>query len=242
VAAYTFPGGFQSIWTALANDLQSRGTNIALSSAVTSIVRPSPDGANVQVTINGSQVYDFDDVVVSAPLNRVGSFMTLTSTESALFSQVQTERYAVTVFNGTGVPTNTVDYFYGNVNPAGIDHVVALSNPASGAPLTGYQIADQTISTASLESLLAGDVASLGGQVSPAGDPSAWVLLHEEWDYFPTVGTAAAQNGFFSTMAALQGQNHTFYVGSTLSFEDVERSARFAKSLVETSFLPAVLP
>jgi protoporphyrinogen/coproporphyrinogen III oxidase len=242
VGAYTFPGGFQSIWTALASDLQSRGTNIELNSTVTSIVRPSPDGANVQITINNAQAFDFDDVIISAPLNRVGNFTSLTSTESSLFSQVQTERYAVTVFNATGVPSNNVDYFYGNASPAGLNHLVALGNPASGSPLTAYQIADQTTPVDQLETFLASDVAAVGGQVTPAGDPDAWALIHQEWDYFPTVGTAAAQNGFFVKMAALQGQNHTFYVGSTLSFEDVERSARFAKSLVETSFLPAVLP
>jgi oxygen-dependent protoporphyrinogen oxidase len=240
---YTFPGGYQSLWTALATDLQARGTDVELSSAVTSIVRPSPSGANVQITINGSQTYDFDDVIVSASLNIVGKFMTLTPTESALFSQVQTERYAVTLFSASGLQENNVDFFYGNSSPTNINHVVAWGNSAAGAPFIGYQIADQDTSTAGLESILAGDVASMGGQVVPTSeDPNSWVLLHQEWDYFPTVSSASAQNGFFSKMASLQGQNHTFYVGGTLSFEDVERSARFAKSLVQTSFLPAVLP
>jgi protoporphyrinogen/coproporphyrinogen III oxidase len=240
VGAYTFPGGFQSIWTALASDLQSRGTDIELNSTVTSIVRPR-DG-KVQITINNAQTFDFDDVIISAPLNRVGNFMSLTSTESALFSQVQTERYAVTVFNATGVPSNNVDYFYNNASAAGLNHLVALGNPASGSPLTGYQIADQTTTVTQLETNLQNDVLTLGGQVTPPGAPDAWALIHQEWDYFPTVSTAAAQNGFFVNMAALQGLNHTFYVGSTLSFEDVERSARFAQSLVESSFLPAFLP
>jgi hypothetical protein len=240
---YTFPGGYQSLWTALANDLVSRGTSVQLSSAVTNIVRPSPSGANVQITINGTDAYDFDEVIVSASLNQVGRFMSLTDSESTLFSRVQTERYVVTLFGATGLQTNNVDFFYGNSNPGGINHVVAWGNPGAGLPFIGYQIADSSLSTAGVTSVLAGDVVSMGGQVAPtSSDPNSWVLLQQEWDYFPHVSTTALQSGFYSQMSALQGQNHTFYVGGTLSFEDVERSARFAKSLVQTHFLPALLP
>jgi hypothetical protein len=240
---YTFPGGYQSLWTALANDLVSRGTRVALRSTVTSIVRPSPSGANLQITINGTDTYDFDEVVVSASLNQVGRFMALTDTERALFSQVQTERYVVTLFGASGLPTSNVDFFYGNSNPGGVNHAVAWGNPGTGMPFIGYQIADPSLSAAGVSQVLAGDVASMGGSVVPAtSDPGSWVLLQQEWDYFPHVSTAALQGGFYSQVSALQGQNHTFYVGGTLSFEDVERSARFAKTLVQTHFLPAFLP
>jgi hypothetical protein len=236
---YTFPTGYQSIWTAVAE-----GLTVSLNSAVTSIVRPSPSGAPVQITINGAETYDFDDVIISAPLNRVSSFMALTSDEEALFSQVQTERYDVSIFSATGLTPNETLFFYPNANPAGINRVDVWGNRTAGKPFVGYQIADWSAPADLLTSNLQQDIASQGGVVAPSNpdDPSSWLLLRQEWDYFPHVNTAALQNGFYYSMAALQGSHNTYYVGGSLSFETVEHSARFAQSLVKAHFPPAFLP
>ena len=227
--AYVFPTGYQSIWTAVAQDL-----NVQLNSTVTSIARPSPDGAPVQVTINGRDTYDFDDVIISVPLNRVGNFMTLTRQESALFSQVQTETYDVSLFTGTGMTPGQVSYFYGNASAAQINHAVAIL--ATGkATNESWQIVDPTATTSLVDSTLASDVSAFGGQFGS-------IVQQQTWDYFPHVSTAALQNGFYYSVEALQGSNHTFYVGSTMSFETVEHSARYAATLVKSHFLLAILP
>jgi oxygen-dependent protoporphyrinogen oxidase len=227
--AYTFPTGYQSIWTAVAQDL-----NVHLNSTVTSIVRPSPDGAPVQLTINGRETYDFDDVIVSAPLNRVGSFMSLTPQESALFSQVQSESYDVSLFTGSGLPANQVSYFYGNSFPAQIDHAVALLN-SGGPTYESWQIVAPSATPSAVATTLASDVATFGGQFGQ-------LVVQQNWDYFPHVPTASLQGGFYYQVEALQGANHTYYVGGTLSFETVEHSARYAQSLVKAHFLQAFLP
>jgi protoporphyrinogen/coproporphyrinogen III oxidase len=227
--AYTFPTGYQSIWEAVAG-----GLNVQLNSTVTSIVRPSPDGAPVQITINGSNAYDFDDVIVSAPLNRVGAFMSLTRQESSLFSQVESESYDVSLFTQTGLPAPQVGYFYGSSFPAGINHAVALLGTTSGGG-ESWQIVDPSATSSAVEATLASDMSAYGAQLGQ-------VVVQQNWDYFPHVNTASLQSGFYYQVEALQGANHTYYVGGTLSFETVEHSARYAHSLVKAHFLPAILP
>ncbi len=227
--AYVFPTGYQSIWEAVASDL-----NVKLSSTVTSIVRPSPDGAPVQITINGRDSYDFDDVIVSVPLNRVGAFMALTPQENALFSQVQSETYDVSLFSASGLATGQVSYFYGVSSPSQINHAVALLG-RGGATSESWQIVDPAATSSVVDATLASDVSAFGAQLGQ-------ITVQQSWDYFPHVSTAALQGGFYYAVEALQGERSTYYVGGTLSFETVEHSARYAKTLVKAHFLPAFLP
>jgi oxygen-dependent protoporphyrinogen oxidase len=228
---YSFPTGYQSIW-----DHVAAGLDVRLASEVTSIQRPSPTGAAVQITINGTQTFDFDEVIVSAPLNKVSSFMALKPKEAALFSKVEGLRYDVSVFGATGLTNGEALFFHGTANPAGINRTNVWANRAAGAPFVGYQIVKPDATQAEITAGLNTDVVAQGGTL-------AGVLLRQDWDnYFPHVSTAALQDGFAYKIEALQGDNHTFYVGGTLSFETVEHSARYAQSMVKSHFLPAFLP
>src|SRR6185369_13218766 len=145
---YTFPTGYQSIWEAVAQHLDVR-----LNSTVTAITRRGPlsGGARATLTINGRDHYDFDVVIISAPLNKVGSFMTPTDDEAALFSQVQTERYVVSLFAAGGLATDEVLFFHGNARPSRINHVDVWANRDAANPIyVGYQIADRELSLAQL--------------------------------------------------------------------------------------------
>ncbi len=227
---YTFPTGFQSIWEAVATE-----QTVRLNSAVTSIVRPSPSGAPVQITINGTTKYDFDEVVISAPLNRVSSFMTLKGAEATLFPKMESFRYDVSIFSASGLGTSEAVFFHGNSNPSRINHVTAWANRAPESPFVGWQILQTAATPAQITNTLAEDIAGRGGHLNG-------VLLRQDWDYFPHVNTAALQGGFYYQVAALQGNNHTFYVGGGLNFETVEHSARQAQSLVKLHFPTAFLP
>jgi hypothetical protein len=226
---YTFPTGYQSIWEAVARHLDVR-----LGSSVTAITRRPPfsGGSRVTLTINGRDNYDFDLVIISAPLNRVGSFMALTDDEQSLFSQVQSERYVVSLFAASGLTTEEVLFFHDNARPDRINHVNVWANRDATNPVyVGYQIAEPAIPLAQVTATLADDVAGQGGRFGGA-------LLQQDWDYFPHVSTAAMQAGFYERIELLQGRNNTFYVGGTLSFETVEHSARYAQALVQKNFPP----
>jgi hypothetical protein len=226
---YTFPTGFQSVWEAVAAELDVR-----LDSEVTSIVRePELFGSRVRLTARGV-TEAFDAVIISAPLNRVSRFMQLTPEEQQLFAQVESERYDVSLFTATGLTREEALFFHGNAQPSRIDHVNVWANRDRASPIyIGYQIAQPSTSLAQLDAMVAADVAGQGGQLGA-------VLLRQDWDYFPHVSPASMRAGFYERMEALQGKHDTFYVGGTLSFETVEHSARYAEELVRKKFLPAV--
>jgi oxygen-dependent protoporphyrinogen oxidase len=224
---YTFPTGFQSIWEAVAAEL-----NVKLNSQVTNIVRRGVFApSRVQIAINGGALQDFDAVIISAPLNKVSNFMTLTAEETQLFSQVQIERYFVSLFAAGGLTPEEALFFHGNATPSQINHVNVWANRDHTSPVfVGYQIADFTTPAAQITNILAQDVAGQGGGFGG-------LLLRQEWpDYFPHVNTQSLQQGFYERMELLQGKNNVFYVGGTMSFETVEHSARYAKSLVQKNF------
>jgi hypothetical protein len=224
---YTFPTGYQSVWEALA----ASGLNVKLNSQVTKITRQPGTANPVTLTINGTSTQSFDAVIISAPLNKVSSFMTLTSTEAALFPMVKGERYLVDLFAASGLPFGEVLWFYNNSFPTQINHINVWANRDSTNPIfVGYQIADPSLTLAQLQAIEAQDVAAQGGTF--LGN-----ALVKDWDnYFPHVDTNAFHSFFYERVEALQGANNTFYVGGTLSFETVEHSARYAQGLVQKYF------
>ena len=224
---YTFPTGYQSVWEGVAS-----GLNVKLNSTVTKIVRKK--GKPVQVTINDKDTYEFDQVIISAPLNKVGTFMELTETEEELFDEVKSERYVVTLFTSANLPRSEVMFFHTNSFPDRINHTVAWGSRDTTPVNIAYQIADRTTPIDGITGVLAADVAEQGGTFGN-------VLVRKEWeDYFPHVSSETAKSGFYDKVELMQGDNNTFYVGGTLSFETVEHSARYAKQLVLTHFLPAL--
>ena len=224
--SYVFPGGYQSVWEAVAAH-----HDVRFNSEVTAIKRRTFGARNpVTITVNGMDDFDFDVVIISVSLNHVGSFMALTQEEEELFSQVETQRYVVTMFGATGLRLQQTLFLYGNDFPGQINHLNVASNPTLLPDVwMGGQVADKTIGTAQLADILMGDVASLGATVDS-------VMLQQDWDYFPHVGPEALKAGFYERMKWLQGRNNTFYVGATLNFESVEHSARQARSLVKQHF------
>nr|WP_298135994.1 FAD-dependent oxidoreductase [uncultured Pseudomonas sp.] len=223
---YMFPGGYQSIWEAVAQDLDVR-----LDADVTSIRRAASADSPVQVTVNGVS-HEFDAVIVSAPLNRVGEFLDLSANEAQLFAQVCSDRYFVNLFNASGLGTGEFLFFHDHAHPAKLNHVNAWANRDPSVPLyISWQLTDRALTLDQVTATLAEDVAAQGGEFQE-------LKLRQEWDYFPRVSSAALQNGFFQQVEALQGIAKVFYVGSSLSFETVEHSARYAEALVTRYFAP----
>ncbi len=222
---FTFPDGFQSLWRAVAADLDVR-----LSSTVTKIKR-STSGGPVEVTINYVDKRQFDVVIVSVPLNVVGKFLDLTSAEKALFNKVETSRYFVTLFGAVGLQTGRTLFLHDNARPQRINHASVFGNRGDGLPLfVAYQIVQDWMPSVLVTATLLADVFSIGNGAV------AIPVTVREWEYFPHVGTRALEQGFYDQVEALQGQRGVYYVGGTMSFETVEHSARYARTLVESHF------
>ncbi len=224
---FSFPTGYQSLWQAVAADLDVR-----LNSNVTSIVRTGNPRARIRLTVNGTTTLDFDAVIVSAPLSAVPSFVTLTLPERLLFRQVVSSRYIVSLFGAPGVAGGEAVFVQDNAVSSKINHVGVWANPSPAFPVfESWQIADRTKSAADLDGILAADMTSLAG--AQAFVPK----LRKEWpDYFPRVSSQTMRYGFYDAVELLQGVGGLYYVGGTLSFETVETSARYAQRLVDERF------
>jgi oxygen-dependent protoporphyrinogen oxidase len=241
----TFPEGFQSLWTKVAADLDVR-----LNSEVTSITRRripgrflQPSRDVVDISVNGGPSQEFDYVIISAPLNKVPSFVQFDQKDPEdratveLFSKVKSLRYFVSVFFAGGLVNGEALFFHKNAFPDAINHVNVWANREPTAPFVAYQIAERGLSTDEVKDVLKADVASQNGVVVPVA-PGRDLLVQQEWDnYFPHVTEADMKDDFYGKVEALQGKKGTYYVGGTLSFETVEHSARYAKELVLKNFL-----
>ncbi len=228
---YTFPTGFQSLWQAVGATL-----NVKLNSNVTKITRNLLSSNPVHLVVNGTDNYDFDVVIISAPLNKVPSFVELSSAEKQLFSQVVVERYVVTLFTAAGLPLNEVDFLYPNAVASAINHASVYANNDATTPIyVAYQIVSPSLTPAQVTATLASDVATFGHGVY------GQTLVQQTWDdYFPHVNQASLTQNFYEKVEGLQGWNNTFYVGATLAFETTEHSARYAQELVNKNFPPAI--
>jgi oxygen-dependent protoporphyrinogen oxidase len=241
-----FPTGYQSLWKAVADDLNRP---VQLSSKVTSVTRSRGNGP-IKVIVNGDsaneQELEFDAVIVSAPLSAVPSFVTLSDEEKALFAKVESSRYFITLFALPGAETGQAVFVHDNAFSDRINHAAVWANPGGGVPLfQAYQIAERTtkvlgfdvpLPAAAVTTILAADMLHLANGVF------AGPLVRKEWpDYFPRVNKDALQAGFYDQVEALQGVKGLYYVGGTLSFETVETSARYAQSLVVDKFPTANL-
>ncbi len=83
--------------------------------------------------------------------------------------------------------------------------------------------------------LLASDYPALGGGTLQR------ILLHQAWDNFAHVETAALAAGFYERFEALQGKNGTLYTTGLLALEGVDCTARYARDLVNRFFAPAAV-
>ncbi len=224
-----FPGGFQSVFDALAATLDVR-----LDSEVTRIERPRSGcrSCQVRITVNGVKQDWFDAVVIATPLNIVPRFLDVTPFEERLFTRMQSVRYFVTLFAARGVKEEIL-YFRENANPSRINHVGALVAPYDFGDITlgnAYQVVERKRSPREIQTVLAEDMRSAGGRYLLG-------LGQKEWpNYFPHVGPQALDLGFYDVIDRMQGQRGTYFVGSSLTFETVEHAARQAKSVVLEHF------
>jgi oxygen-dependent protoporphyrinogen oxidase len=220
-----FPDGYQALWRAVAGAL-----DVKLNSAVTKIERPGV-GRPLRVTVQGGARREFDAVVISTPLDVVPKFLAVTPEERALFGQISTSRYFVTLFFSLNLAQAETVFIHPHAFPDKINHVSVWGNPGGNAPVfIGYQLADQKQNAATLFGTLALDVFQLGHGLFTVP------LYQREWAYFPRVGSQAMRDGYFDDLAALQGKDGIYYVGSSLSFETVEHTSRFARTLMLRRF------
>lgn len=260
-----FVDGFQRFWERISWGLTIR-TNINIKS----IQR----GATIRVQfveqeqiINQDEpreeVLEFDYLVLACPptLDVLGTFLTLSPTETSLFEQIILNPYCLTSYH---IPDLTMPTAVTNVipmNEEGNPWFIAqqfkdndliafytrldrqgqvFSKNAAG---DGYELVDRHCQITgqpedcSTRLSKADVIRGIQKTVRNLGvELDDQYYTYDEWPYFPHVDSQAMQDGFYDRLEAMQGQHKTFYVGGLMNFELVETIVEYSKALVKRYF------
>jgi len=216
---FTFPEGIQTIWKKVAEH-----HDVRYNTHIQRIER------NEHITIETSNgKLEFDELLLSCPLDDALSFMNGTELEKDLFSKIRYYDYQTYACVIEGFPPQT------GFIP---DH---LQSCKKGQPMfwykryddsnlyTMYVIGDWRMTEAQITKNIETSIKKLGGKLMKTHSIS-------RWKYFPHVTTTDMQNGYFDKLEGLQGSNNTYYIGELPNFSTVELTAAYAKNLVARHF------
>lgn len=224
--AWAVPGGFQSLWEAVAS-----GLSVKVNCPVTRVSRRRSNDGQIRVDVTACEGrQNFDRIIVATPLDTALSFLDSTSDERNLFSRIQNYTYYSTLFTAAGLPNNSALFLAGHCHRTAINHVVALANArADSSVWIAYQLAETKADDAAIFQKLKDDVRDVGGTVMS-------LIVQKRWNYFPHVTSDDIRSGFYARLEGMQGLQGTFYVGSALSMETAEHVAEYSQSLVRANF------
>jgi hypothetical protein len=215
---YRFPQGIQHLWTAV-----SDAQNVELNTEIIKICRDK----GIQITTT-SATYEFDELIIAAPVRDALQYLDAQPDEQTLFSKIKYVDYCTIACSVIGLPIGdgyipsnfTLDragqpvYWHHRHRDKNIYTFYALNDGASD---------DRLI--ANVKNL----IDKIGGQLQTVHS-----LTH--WQYFPHVNGDTMRSGWFDQVAALQGQNHTYYVGEALNFSTVGFASEQSANVIARYF------
>lgn len=216
---YKFPDGIQKLWMAVA-----KHHNVRYNTTIQKIIR-----ANTIMLQTTTGEFEFDDIIITTPLDESLQYLDAAETEKELFSKIiycDYRTYAVFLNNFP----NSSGYVPGNYTAARAGHPVFWYQRYEDSNLyTFYVLGDWKIGNEQVLKNIATVVEQLGGTVE---------RLHSShhWKYFPHVSSADMADGYFDQLESLQGTNHTYYAGEVMNFSTVGLSAQYAEQLVQKYF------
>jgi thioesterase domain-containing protein/acyl carrier protein len=220
---FTVANGFQRLWEKIATSLQ----DVRTGTQVLTIERHN-EGVHIH-TDRGTVVAD--DVIITVPLNHAVKLLNGTAEERDIASRVRSLNYYTTLCTIQGLPRNALMFIEENVQSiATLGHCVAIHHRYSDTDVYACFSYGRDEDNADLiAEKLREDIARLGGRLDA-------ILLQRKWTYFPHFGSDDVKSNIYGRLEALQGQLHTYYAGSLLSFELVECSVAYAQELVDRFF------
>lgn len=216
---YTFPDGIQQLWKRLA-----AGHDVRYGTRIRSLTRAA--GVSVDV---GSEVLDFDVVLLSCPLDEALAFLDASPEERALFAQIRHVDYRTFACRVDGFVGQT-GFIPAHFQPAKKGHPLFWYRRYSDSDVyMFYVIADAGLDDTQVLANIKASASRLGGHVRE-------LLTAVQWKYFPHVSPQAMRDGYFDRLVALQGCRNSYYIGELLNFSTVGLSAEYADHLVSERF------
>ena len=227
---WTWKDGTQSIWENLNAKLKHPAR---LNSVITSIRR---EDGKVFVTVNGLEE-EYDDVIVTAPLQFMDQYFDVTTEEKELFSKIDYSRYMTMgclTKQGQYPPRST--YILENQIPQKLGHLMIYYmrwKNEEDQPIMTYalrtRLDTKEIPEEQCKSMVIKDMKTFESEVEK-------VVFERSWYYFPHIYSEDYANGWYDKVEAMQGQKNTYYAGEIMAFGDMEETATYSKSIVDRFF------
>ena len=213
------------------------GLRIRLNTDIERIERSSGNTPDpVRIYLKGqSEPLCFDKMILCTPLEAVGlGFLDMTPEEKALFEQITHFRFVNTVCQVQGLPGGVVASI--PLNDIKKGEYTGYIKDFENVPVSVFfSLASEGVTDEDLKKKIQEVLAKIPPYQGQQPEVQAF-LIQQEWQYFPHVLPAAAADRFYDKLEALQGQRHTYYASSALSFECVGNSVAYAKRLVANNF------
>ena len=219
--AFTVTGGFATLWQRVAEELK----DVRCAVRVESVERHE---GGVRVHTDSGPV-EGDDLVLAVTLDRILPVLDATTEERDLAARIRSNAYHTTLATASGLPRNAfyfLDRHTATREAAG--HCVSYHHRYPGSDVrTFYSYGHPE----DVSALLGDDIAGLGGRLEE-------VYLHRQWAFMPHFGSDDLADGAVDRLDALQGRDHTYYVGGLPAFELIECTIAHAQDLARRHFPP----
>lgn len=203
--------GWSTFWERFSKDLDVR-----LSTPVRQVVRG--DGPPIIVTDEG--LHHFDAIVCAIPLDDFSYLTDPTPNESTVLNGTEWSSFTTTLFSASDWFTEdqTQSYSKGLVSGAERGQLISARREGYSEDLGGNlylsgQISG-TLSAKELEEILIADVKAQGAKIGG-------ILHQRRWKYHNHQKPDAIKAGLLKTMKDMQGEQSTFYTGTTFAHEAV---------------------
>lgn len=227
---WTWKEGTQSIWEGVDAHLKNHAR---LNCNITKVERK--DG-KVYVTVGG-KVEEYDDVIITAPLQFMPQYFDATQEEKDLFAKIHHEPYDVltTRIEDNQWPPKSA-YVFDNMTTERLGHLMIYYHRWD-------DIKEQVVTTYALRAHKnMNDIPydeckkTVLDDMKTANVPVKEIITEHDWYYFPHIFTEDYQTGWYDKVEAMQGQLHTYYAGEIMCFGDMEETAEYSRDLVNRFF------
>ena len=236
---WTWKDGTQSIFEAANKKLKNPAH---LKTEVVKVERPAEGTkGKIRVTVKdeeGERVEEFDQLIVTTPLDHFAKFADAREEEKELFSKIIHEKYVnfIATFEEDAGP-DISGYIFDNMTVERLGHAMVYyhrwEDLKGNCPSPVYALRNHTGSKdvpydKTIEYMLE--------DMKLCGFPVKQRLYEQESYYCPHVSPADYADGWYDRLEAMQGKQNTWYAGEIISFGDMEDTCAASKDLVERFF------
>ena len=233
---WTWKEGTQSIYEAANKKLDHP---VILNTEVVKVERP--ENGKVLVSVkdkDGLRVEEFDQLIVTTPLDYFAKYADASKEETELFSKIIHEKYVdfIARFPENSGPTIS-GYIFDNMTVERLGHAMVYyhrwEDQKANCPSTVYALRNHM---GSEDVPYEDTIAMMVEDMKLCGFPIEERLYEQETYYCPHVSPEDYAAGWYDKVEAMQGKYDTYYAGEVMSFGDMDETAEYSRELVERFF------